>query len=90
MTCTASATGRRNPIPEAGEFQIGVYGAGGSPGQAGEFKVTLIELANGGRWGLYPHLEVFGDGEAALRDAIDAASSMFSVLLPAVRSSPGG
>jgi hypothetical protein len=65
--------GEANPIPEAGEFQIGDYGAGGSPGQAGEFKVTLIELANGGRWGLYPHLvEVFGDGKAALREAIDA------------------
>jgi hypothetical protein len=31
-----------------------------------------IELANGGRWGLHRHLEVFGDGKAALRDAIDA------------------
>lgn len=61
-----------NPIPEAGEFQIGDYGAGGSPGQGGEFRVTLIELANGGRWGLHPHLEVFGDDKAALRDAIDA------------------
>jgi hypothetical protein len=61
-----------NPIREAGEFQIGEYDAGGSPGQGGEFKVTLIELGNGGRWGLYPHLEVFGEGKAALRDAIDA------------------
>jgi hypothetical protein len=26
--------GGANPIPEAGEFQIGDYGAGGSPGQA--------------------------------------------------------
>jgi len=25
-----------NPISEAGEFQIGDYGAGGSPGQAGD------------------------------------------------------
>jgi hypothetical protein len=64
--------GKANPIPEAGEFQIGDYRAGGSPGQADEFRVTLIELANGGRWGLHPHLEVFGDGKAALRDAIDA------------------
>ena len=31
----------------------------------------MIELANGGRWGLFPHLEVFGDGKAALRDAIE-------------------
>jgi hypothetical protein len=31
----------------------------------------LIELANGGRWGLFPHLEVFGDGKVALRDAIE-------------------
>lgn len=62
-----------NPVREAGEFQIGDYGGeGGSLGQGGEFKVTLIELGNGGRWGLYPHLEVFGDGKAALRDAIDA------------------
>ncbi|MGC1852402.1 MAG: hypothetical protein WA687_08190 [Solirubrobacterales bacterium] len=62
-----------NPIRESGEFQIGDYGGeGGSLGQGGEFKVTLIELANGGRWGLYPHLEVFGDGKGALRDAIDA------------------
>jgi hypothetical protein len=61
-----------NPIREAGEFQIGDYGQDGSPGRGGEFKVTLIELGNGGRWGLYPHLEVFGDGKAVLRDAIDA------------------
>lgn len=61
-----------NPIREAGEFQIGDYGRNGSPEGGGEFKVTLIELGNGGRWGLYPHLEVFGDGRAALRDAIDA------------------
>jgi hypothetical protein len=61
-----------NPVREAGEFQIGDYGNSSSPGQGGEFKVTLIELANGGRWGLFPHLEVFGDGKAALRDAIDA------------------
>jgi hypothetical protein len=63
---------KANPIREAGEFQIGEYDAGGSPGQGGEFKVTLIELGNGGRWGLYPHLEVFGEGKAVLRDAIDA------------------
>ncbi|HSR94766.1 MAG TPA: hypothetical protein VLK56_07860 [Solirubrobacterales bacterium] len=63
---------KANPIREAGEFQIGEYDAGGSLGQGGEFKVTLIELGNGGRWGLYPHLEVFGEGKAALRDAIDA------------------
>lgn len=62
-----------NPVCEAGEFQIGDYGGeGGALGQGGEFKVTLIELGNGGRWGLYPHLEVFGDGKVALRDAIDA------------------
>jgi hypothetical protein len=74
--------GEAIPIPEAGEFQIGDYGAGGSPGQAGEFKVTLIELANDGRWGLYPHLEVFGDGKAALREAIDAG--ILDVLAPVV------
>lgn len=28
-------------------------------------------MCNGGRWGLYPHLEVFGDGKAALREAIN-------------------
>lgn len=61
-----------NPIREAGEFQIGDYGRGGSPGGGGEFKVTLNELGNGGRWALYPHLEVFGDGKGALSDAIDA------------------
>jgi hypothetical protein len=61
-----------NPIREAGEFQIGDYGRNGSPGGGGEFKITLVELGNGGRWGLHPHLEVFGDGRAALRDAIDA------------------
>jgi hypothetical protein len=60
-----------NPIREAGEFQIGDYGKGGALGEGGEFKVTLIELGNGGRWGLFPHLEVFGDGKAALREAID-------------------
>lgn len=61
-----------NPIREAGEFLIGDYGQDGSPGPGGEFKVTLIELGNASHWGLYPHLEVFGDGKAALRDAIDA------------------
>lgn len=61
-----------NPIQEAGEFQIGDYGRAGSSQGGGEFKVTLIELGNGGRWGLYPHLEVFGDGKGALSDAIDA------------------
>lgn len=61
-----------NPVREAGEFQIGDYSDGSGVGPAGEFKVTLIELGNGGRWGLYPHLEVFGDGKTALRDAIDA------------------
>lgn len=72
-----------NPIREAGEFQIGEYDAGGSPGQGGEFKVTLIELGNGGRWGLYPHLEVFGEGRAALRDAIDAG--ILDILGPVAR-----
>ncbi len=74
-----------NPVREAGEFQIGDYGGeGGSLGQGGEFKVTLIELGNGGRWGLYPHLEVFGDGKAALRDAIDAG--ILDVLGPVASS----
>ena len=73
-----------NPVREAGEFQIGDYGDTGSPGQGGEFKVTLIELANGGRWGLFPHLEVFGDGKAALRDAIDAG--ILDVLGPVASS----
>lgn len=33
--------------------------------------MTLVAVA---RWGLHPHLEVFGDGKAALRDATDAAA----------------
>jgi hypothetical protein len=85
--------GEANPTPEAGEFQIGDYGAGGSPGQAGEFKVTLIELANGGRWGLYPHLEVQRSLATARRRCArrsTPASSTFSVRLAAVRSSPAG
>jgi hypothetical protein len=61
-----------NPVREAGEFQIGDYSNGSGVGPAGEFKVTLIELGDGGHWGLYPHLEVFDDGKAALRDAIEA------------------
>jgi hypothetical protein len=72
-----------NPIREAGEFQIGDYGRDGSPGGGGEFKVTLIELGNGGRWGLYPHPEVFGEGKAALRDAIDAG--LLDILGPVSR-----
>lgn len=73
-----------NPVREAGEFLIGDYGEGGGVGKDGEFKVTLIELANGGRWGLYPHLEAFGDGKEALRDAIDAG--ILDVLGPAASS----
>jgi hypothetical protein len=61
-----------NPIREGGEFQIGDYRRDGSLEGGGEFKVTLIELGNGGRWGLHPHLEVFGDGKAALCEAIEA------------------
>lgn len=73
-----------NPVREAGEFQIGEYRDGGSLGEGGEFKVTLIELGNGDRGGLYPHLEVFGDGKAALRDAIDAG--ILDVLGPVASS----
>lgn len=62
----------RNPIAEAGEFVIGDYPAGSGVGPGGEFKVKLIELANGGRWAICPRLEAFGEGTDALRQAIDA------------------
>jgi transcriptional regulator with XRE-family HTH domain len=62
-----------NPIAEAAEFTIGDFpSAGGGVGPSGEFKIKLIELVDGGRWSLYPHLEVFGDGTDALRRAIAA------------------
>lgn len=72
------------PIPEDGEFMIGDYTGEGTVGRDGEFKVTLVELHGDRRWSLYPHLEVFGDGVAALRRAIDAG--LLDVLRPPVNS----
>ena len=61
------------PIAEAGEFIIGSHRQdGGSLDEDGEFKITLIELTVGRRWAFHPHLEAFGDGNGALRRAIDA------------------
>jgi hypothetical protein len=82
--------GEANPIPKAGGFQIGDYGAGGSPGRAGEFKVTLIELANGGRWGSTHTWRSSATGRRRCARRSTPASSTFSVRLAAVRSSPGG
>lgn len=60
------------PIAEAGEFIIGSYMEDGGLDEDGEFKITLIELTIGRRWALHPHLEAFGDGNGALRRAIEA------------------
>jgi hypothetical protein len=79
----------RNPIAEAGEFMIGDYPtSGGGTGPGGEFKIKLIELANGGRWSLYPRLEVFGEGADALRRAI--AAGLLEALEPVARSEDFG
>lgn len=62
----------RVSISEAGQFLIGDYNPDGTVSADGEFKITLIELAVGGRWALHPRLEAFGDGIGSLRRAIDA------------------
>lgn len=61
------------PIAEAAEFIIGSYHEDGSLDEDGEFRVTLHALgAHRDRWALTPRLEAFGDGNRALRRAIDA------------------
>lgn len=60
------------PIPDAGEFLIGAYNGDGTVGLDGEFRVALVDMTHGRRWGLYPRLKAFGDGIGALRRAIDA------------------
>jgi hypothetical protein len=60
------------PIPEEGEFMIGVYHEDGTLEEAGEFSVTLVGLTSGRRWALHPRVQAFGDGRGALRRAIDA------------------
>lgn len=60
------------PIPEAGEFIIGAYREDGSIDRDGEFRVALVELMHGRGPAITPHLEAFGDGDGALRRAIDA------------------
>ncbi|MBS1845668.1 MAG: hypothetical protein JST53_14725 [Actinobacteria bacterium] len=72
IDCDRQRYSERVPGAEAGEFFIGDFLDGGGTGDDGEFKVTLIELGQGGPWGLYPHLEAFGEGNAALRRAIAA------------------
>lgn len=72
IDCDRQRYSERVPAAEAGEFLIGDFLEGGGTGEDGEFRVTLIELGQGGPWGLHPHLEVFGDGNAALRRAIAA------------------
>jgi len=59
------------PIAEAAEFIVSARRQDGTNDE-GEFRVTLIELTAGRRWSLNPHLEAFGDGDGALRRAIDA------------------
>jgi hypothetical protein len=61
------------PIAEAGEFIIGSYHEDGSIDRDGEFKVTLFALGSGrSDRALSPHLEAFGEGDGALRRAIEA------------------
>jgi hypothetical protein len=60
------------PIAEAGEFMVGSYREDGGVDEDGEFRISLIELTVGRRRSLNPHLEAFGDGDGALRRAIDA------------------
>ncbi|MFT3863984.1 MAG: hypothetical protein QM729_06905 [Solirubrobacterales bacterium] len=60
------------PVAGAGEFNIGSYREDGGLDEDGEFTVKLIELMHGRGPALTPHLEVFGDGDGALRRAIDA------------------
>jgi hypothetical protein len=43
-----------------------------TPQGAGTDLAGAAQTVLGGSWGLFPHLEVFGDGKAALRDAIEA------------------
>jgi hypothetical protein len=62
----------RVPIPDAAEFLIGDYNGDGTVAADGEFRVALIDMTVGRRWGLYPRLKAFGDGVGALRRAIDA------------------
>jgi hypothetical protein len=55
-------------IEDAGEFNIGCFHEDGSPTlHDGEFRVTLVQV----RGRLLPHVEAFGEGEGALRRAID-------------------
>lgn len=72
VDCDRQAYLAQVPAAQGGEFFIGDFIEGGGTGEDGEFKVTLVELGQGGHWGLYPHLEVFGEGNAALRRAIAA------------------
>jgi hypothetical protein len=60
------------PLGNAGEFLIGDYNGDGTVSDDGEFRVALIDMNVNRRWGLYPHLEAFGDGIGSLRRAIDA------------------
>lgn len=60
------------PLGNAGEFLIGDYNGDGTVSDDGEFKVVLIDMTVDRRWGLYPHLEAFGDGVGSLLRAIDS------------------
>jgi hypothetical protein len=60
------------PLGNADEFLIGDYNGDGTVSDDGEFCIALLDMTLNGRWGLYPHLEAFGDGTGALRRAIDA------------------
>ncbi|MBS1675797.1 MAG: hypothetical protein JST08_00280 [Actinobacteria bacterium] len=72
VDCDRQRYSSRVPAAQVGEFLVGDFLDDGSTGEGGEFKVTLIELGQGGRWGLYPYLEAFDGGKAALRRAIAA------------------
>ena len=60
------------PLGNAGEFLIGDYNGDGTVSDDGEFKIALLDMTVNGRWGLYPHLEAFGDATGSLGRAIDA------------------
>jgi hypothetical protein len=68
------------PIADAGEFFIGAYHEDGSVDRDGEFRVVLMELMHGRGPALTPRLDVFGEGEGALRRAVEAG--MLEALRP--------
>jgi hypothetical protein len=60
------------PVAEAGDFNIGSCREDDGLDEDGEFTVKLVELMHGRGPALTPRLQAFGDGDGALRRAIDA------------------